>query len=171
MQRPTTAALVALAVAFSAAGALAEPPHPPPGKSQATPPGKAGQGREEAKEKAKDARNSFREKFGGASDAGVPAARANVAQAWAKLKETRAERRRQRLAEIKQKWGAIEDKPAARAEFKVHAWRLARLQRIRALAEADGKTDVVARVDKLIQKENDRHEKHMAVLQKDGGDK
>lgn len=87
------------------------------------------------------------------------------------LRATRKERRAARLAEIRHHWGAIVAEPAVRAELKVHAWRMARLDRIRELADAEGKKDIVARVDKLITKENARHEKHMGVLKSAGGPK
>jgi hypothetical protein len=84
------------------------------------------------------------------------------------LRATRKERRAARLAKIKQKWGGLVTHPAVRAELKVHAWRMARLDRVRELAAAEDKTDVVARVDKLIAKEEARHDKHMGVLNTKG---
>ncbi len=87
------------------------------------------------------------------------------------LRETRKQRRAAHLAKIKQKWGDAVDRPAVRSELKVHAWRMARLNRIRELATAEDKKDVVARVDKLIEKEQARHDKHMDVLKKQEGAK
>lgn len=84
-------------------------------------------------------------------------------------KAARKERREKRRAEIKAKWGDLVQHPAVRAELKVHAWRIARLNRIRSLADAAGKQDVVARVDSLTAKENARFEKHMETLKSKGG--
>lgn len=84
------------------------------------------------------------------------------------LRATRKQRRAAHLARIKQRWGKAVAHPAVRAELKVHAWRMARLDRIKELASANDKKDVVARVDKLIEKENARHDKHMGVLKTKG---
>ncbi len=117
--------------------------------------------RTDAKEARKDAHEAARDARG---DAGV--ARVDV-------RKTRRARRQKRRAELRAKWGdALLRHPAVRAELKVHAWRLARLHRIRQLATgADaGKPDVVARVDALIAKEQARHDKRMATLQSKGGE-
>jgi len=84
------------------------------------------------------------------------------------LRATRKQRRAAHLAKLKHKWGGLVTHPAVRAELKVHAWRMARLDRVRELAAAEDKTDVVARVDKLIAKEQARHDKHMGVLKTKG---
>jgi hypothetical protein len=47
-----------------------------------------------------------------------------------------------------------------------HTQRLARLDRIRSLADEDGRDPVVDRVDELIDKENARHAKWMSVYAK-----
>jgi uncharacterized protein YnzC (UPF0291/DUF896 family) len=50
----------------------------------------------------------------------------------------------------------------ARDEFKKHARRLAQLQRAKDVADADERIEQVARIDKLIAKENQRHDTWMA---------
>ena len=46
----------------------------------------------------------------------------------------------------------------------MHAQRMARLNRMRAIAKAEGKDAVVTRIDGLITKERARHKKHMDQL-------
>jgi len=68
---------------------------------------------------------------------------------------------------MKKLWGAAAIKNAAmREEFRRHAWRMARLNRIRMMAEAAGKADVVSRVDALAEKERKRHTQRMDQLKK-----
>ena len=50
---------------------------------------------------------------------------------------------------------------AMKQELKRHAQRLARLERIKSVAQEAKDDDVVGRADKLIQKENARHDKWM----------
>ncbi|MEZ4227133.1 MAG: hypothetical protein R3B13_39710 [Polyangiaceae bacterium] len=119
------------------------------------------EGAKEAREAAKEARKDAKEARGEAHEATGEAAK----EAWKKMRENRKERREERRAKIKEKWG--EDalkRPAVRAELRMHGRRVARLNRIRALAKADGKDAVVTRVDKLLEKENSRHQKHMETL-------
>ncbi|MHC4260147.1 MAG: hypothetical protein ACYSTF_07040 [Planctomycetota bacterium] len=59
----------------------------------------------------------------------------------------------------------ILQKKTAQEEAK-HMRRQARLQRIRELAVAEGKTDIVARVDKLLQRENERYAKKQQILKR-----
>jgi colicin import membrane protein len=148
---------------------------PPPPTAGGGPAGKPAPKKEALKEKLKEKREELKEKredLKEKRDDLKDAARDNaldLKERWQKLRETRVERRKERRDEIKKKWGELEKKPAVRAELKVHAWRMARLKRLRAIAEADGKTDTVARIDKLVQKENERHEKHMQTLKEKGG--
>lgn len=48
--------------------------------------------------------------------------------------------------------------PMIRAEFLKHGKRLAMLERAREVAEAGERTELVARIDQLLEKENKRHE-------------
>ncbi len=65
------------------------------------------------------------------------------------------------MEQIKKRWGDLHEKPAARNELRVHAWRMARLARMRELAENEGKVKLVAKIDSLVEKERDRHDKKM----------
>ncbi len=77
-------------------------------------------------------------------------------------RQTRDERREKRRNELKKKWGDIvSTNVRARAELRRHSWRMARLNRIKALAEVDENTKIVERVEKLIEKEQQLHQKHM----------
>jgi hypothetical protein len=84
-------------------------------------------------------------------------------------RETRKERREARREEIKKRWGDLALRTDARAELQLHARRMARLYRIRALAEEAGKTDVVERANKLIAREQARHERAMEAIRAKGG--
>lgn len=54
--------------------------------------------------------------------------------------------------------------PAVREELRRHAQRIARLRRIRLVATEQSDRDSVARVDKLVARENARHEKRLPAL-------
>jgi hypothetical protein len=83
--------------------------------------------------------------------------------------ERRQERRKDRRDKIKAKWGDLHKHPAVREELRRHARRMARLNRILALAEEAKKDDVVKRVKDLIAKEEARHDKRMTALKDKGG--
>lgn len=80
------------------------------------------------------------------------------------LREDRREIRKARRKEVRERWGETVKKPAAKAELKVHARRMARLTRARAVAQDAGKTELVARIDKLVEKEKARHQSAMEKL-------
>lgn len=173
--------LTSLCSLLVSGAALADQGGPPGNKPVA----KAAEARKDAADKLKEKKAELREKLGAVKDAGAEAkqdakdqakeagkevqeARREVAEAWAKLRETRKARRHERREELKKKWGGLHEHPAVKAELKVHGWRMARLNRIRAIAKAEGKTEVVARVDKLIEKEKARHDRHMETLKSKG---
>lgn len=85
-----------------------------------------------------------------------------------KWRESRKERRSERREKYEKKWGAFAHGKPAMNEFRLHGWRMAKLRRMRLLAEEMGKKDVVERVDKLIEKEQARHEKALAKLKESG---
>ena len=79
-----------------------------------------------------------------------------------KLKDRLQRRRRQQDTEHAKIAGALRGQPmseAMRQALSRHARRLARLERIKALALEAKDTAVVERVNKLIDKENARHDK------------
>lgn len=59
--------------------------------------------------------------------------------------------------------------PSLKEELKRHARRLARLERIQAVATASKDDDTIDRVKKLIEKENARHEKWMSKFDPEKG--
>lgn len=82
-------------------------------------------------------------------------------RAWV---EKRKDRREERHRELAKKWGDTLQKPAAVAELKKHGRRVARLERVKFLAEASGKTDVVEKTKALLEKERARHDKRMETI-------
>ncbi len=60
---------------------------------------------------------------------------------------------------------------ALREELRRHARRLARLERVKDVAEDEKDTATVERVGKLIQKENARHQKWMENFRAKAADK
>ena len=73
------------------------------------------------------------------------------------LRQTRTERRKEHLKKWREKWGDLANRPNVKAEVKVHARRMARLNHMRRVADGAGKTELVARIDKLIAREQARH--------------
>jgi len=107
--------------------------------------------REEAKEKREALRDGGKAEHEGKHDG----------DEW---REKRAERRHAHIEELRRRWGDSLAQPAVRAELKTHARRIARLNHMRRLAEEANKPKLVERIDKLIEKEQARHTKHMETL-------
>jgi len=86
----------------------------------------------------------------------------------AQLQDTRGERRKEHREEVGKRWGATLAKPPARDELKLHARRMAFLNRALVLAQGDTKPDkdkTIDRISKLVDKENARHDRAMARIQ------
>lgn len=82
----------------------------------------------------------------------------------AKIQERRA-RHAARVAELRQRWGsAVLEDQAARQELRQHAWRVARLQRMRELAVQEKKTKLVERIDDLLKREDTQHEQRLQKI-------
>jgi hypothetical protein len=62
------------------------------------------------------------------------------------------------------RWGSVVFLPPVREELRGHAMRVARLERIRELAEVEGKPQIVARATQALERENARHERRMGAL-------
>ena len=65
-------------------------------------------------------------------------------------------------AKVKEK---LKNQPMAQAmkeELSRHAKRVARIMRVKEVAEGEKDADAVTRADKLLQKEQERHDKWMA---------
>jgi hypothetical protein len=126
----------------------------------------------EAKKEQREARKELREILhdGGAGSQAAKDARDKLKESRDKLRESRAERRKAHQAELKAKYGDIVDKPAVRAELRLHGQRTARLHRLERIATAKGKDDDVKRVQALVAKENARHDKRMEELKAHAGE-
>jgi len=88
---------------------------------------------------------------------GLVHARADLARA--RVEARRGER--ERLREHMSKGGHAMPMAALREEMRRHARRIARLARVREMAETHKDADSLPRVDKLIDRENERHERWM----------
>lgn len=83
-----------------------------------------------------------------------------------KTLKVREENRKQRSREAKRE--ALRESPkvasdaATTAEYKKYAERLAKLERARDLATADQNTEAVAKIEKLVTQENQRHKAWLA---------
>ncbi|HEY3234142.1 MAG TPA: hypothetical protein VGJ84_05470 [Polyangiaceae bacterium] len=147
-------------------------PAPPlPGKptagEHAAAKGESKEGKAEGKEAAKGEEGKGKEEKGkeGEKEGELPKA---LQARIDKLNETRKERAEQMRHALEKKWGAtLLMTPPVREALKVHAWRMARLERMSLLAEAADKANkdkLIKRIQKLKEKENARFEKHMAQL-------
>ena len=96
-------------------------------------------------------------------DAKAKAKPAN-AEVLEERKRLRQERRQARRAWLRQRWGKSLRGGDAQSELSAHAQRVAKLERIRVLAVKAKKTKVVARVDRLLAREQQRHETRMQEI-------
>ncbi|HKY36215.1 MAG TPA: hypothetical protein VJN18_09770 [Polyangiaceae bacterium] len=90
--------------------------------------------------------------------------KAELKEHLAKLRDNMAERRKQHQVELKARWGATLAMPPVREELQHHARRMARLNRAMLLAQTEltkDKDKVVERIQKLIDKEQQRHDRAM----------
>ncbi len=153
-KRAAVGVLLSLSVLLGAGWAGAQP-----GKD------KREERREDRKEKREEKREERQEKRDDKKD--------ELKEEWKKKRdewrEKRKDRREERRTELKKKWGELLEKPAARAELRIHTRRMARLERVAFLAEATGKTAVLERAKKAIEKERARHQARMEKIQKEGG--
>jgi hypothetical protein len=120
--------------------------------------------REEAREERKDRREEAREGLDERRadlEGTLDERRAKLAERIQKLRQSREARAAAERERIVSRWGPVKDNPTLRAEFRLHAWRMARLHRMRLVASAEGKEPLKARIDELIAKERARHEREM----------
>lgn len=174
-------ALVLGAVCTLSGAALAEPKPgilTPPTRAN---PASAKAGSNDDKGKSADAPSAALSASAAASAAAPPggpedekAIAERAAKAKAKMEDRKAKAKEHR-AEIKKK---VEEKlkgqpmvAAMKEELKRHARRLSRLERAKDVAEGANDADTVARIDKLIAKENGRHDKWMAGFDAKAGAK
>ena len=79
-------------------------------------------------------------------------------------KENWKERRNKARKAWLDKWGELHKMPAVKAELAKHARRVAYLQQVRLVCEAEEDTGCVERADGLLAKENARHDGRMNKL-------
>jgi hypothetical protein len=86
----------------------------------------------------------------------------------AEMRESKAERRKERREELRLRWGAALMHPAVREELRHHARREAFLSRALFLAQTQAapkdKDKLIERIEKLIEKEDARHARAMERL-------
>jgi hypothetical protein len=84
----------------------------------------------------------------------------------AKMHESSSDRGKEHRQELAKRWGNALALPSAREELKHHARRMAFLDRALVLAETEAKDKdkLTDRISKLIDKENERHERAMERL-------
>lgn len=128
----------------------------------------------DAKNDLKEAKKDAKETGAAALDAGAVAvdkAKGKLAAARAKLKESREERRTNVRGALRAKYGnELLQKPAVRAELRLHAQRMAKLRQMKDVADDADKKALEERVDKMIEKENTRHTARMDALKAKNGE-
>ena len=162
MNRNHLRALLIAASTLVATGAYADnPPGKPTGAEKAAE--KAADKADKAADKAEKAADRASDKADKAAKDGKDG-KVALDTSKAKTAEDRASRKAKehdaQRDKLKATWkGPVSD--ALRQELRRNAERLARLERIKAVAEAEKDKDSIERATKLISKENERHEKWM----------
>lgn len=146
-------ALLVAAATLLATGAWAQSPNAAP-QAKANAADKAEKKAEKAADKAEKAADKTADKD---KDSAEKAKSADERTAR-KAKEHTAQR--EKLAALLK----VPVSEALRQELRRHAERLARLERIKVVAEAEKDKDSAEKATKLIAKENERHEKWMGKL-------
>jgi hypothetical protein len=79
-------------------------------------------------------------------------------------KQARAERRAAKVSNMRTRFGPMLKTPEVQAALKLNAERMARLHRMQALAEDNGKNDLLDRIFALMKREQQRHMRAMSQL-------
>ncbi|HYP87316.1 MAG TPA: hypothetical protein VEQ59_04170 [Polyangiaceae bacterium] len=91
-----------------------------------------------------------------------------LARKWAALASARIERREKHRENLVRQLGVHLSEPAVAAELKLHATRLAELNRLEFLAQnarqGAAREQLLARVQRLVVRESERHRRHLAKL-------
>ena len=103
-------------------------------------------------------------KFKKMSKAERAALRAKLRKFSAKLKKDREERAEAERKRIREGWAKRYRFRPVQFELRMHAWRVARLERLAAISEAAEREAAAEKAKMLLEKENERHEKRMAEL-------
>ena len=90
-----------------------------------------------------------------------------IAELVAEKRKSRDRRKKARQLRVYAKWRGLVTVPAAKTELRRHARRMAWLNRMKELAEEGEKEKLLARIDKLIEKETERHETRLDKLKAD----
>lgn len=94
---------------------------------------------------------------------------AELKKELAALRASRDERRREHREALRARWGNKLAQPAAQEELHHHERRMARLERMALLAQNEPKgakkDALIARIEKLTTRENERHERKMGQLE------
>jgi hypothetical protein len=88
------------------------------------------------------------------------------ARAWDAAREQRAAEARSQLSAT---WGGVAEDPDAKAEFAIHAERMAQLNRILDVAQDKGDTALAARCNNVIQREIARDTRILQGIRARGG--
>jgi len=80
------------------------------------------------------------------------------------LRKDRGDRRKESVGRLRKRWGNLLADEKGAAELKRHSFRIAILQRIRAIATSKKDTKTIEAVDELLTKEDERHFKTMNSL-------
>jgi hypothetical protein len=151
-------------------GKPAKPGHPKKGEADeghGKPEHAGGKDKDKGEKKEKADKDEHGEGHGGAP----PGLSAKDDERHKKLRERFEERRRNRgerakteREELRHKLGPSLANQAMQQELRRHAQAVARIERIKEIADADGKTELSARATAVLAKENARHEKRLAAL-------
>ncbi len=109
--------------------------------------GSGGKGATDAKKSAADEK-----------DAPLPASDIDT------LRKDRGDRRKSTVERLRRRWGRVLGEEKGASDLKLHARRVAFLQRVRVVAEGKKDKKTVEAVDELLTKEDDRHSKAMNTL-------
>ena len=177
----------ALGVTPAASADLAAPPtapgkdakdkdHPGKGADKAADKGadNAAKGPDNAADKGKKGDAAAADAVAGAAPADDADKKAREDKRAAEKTERKAKSKEDKAALRAKVQATLKGQPmshALREEIKRHARRLARLDRVKAVAEDEKDDATVARVSKLIAKENARHDKWMANFDAKAADK
>lgn len=117
---------------------------------------KAAEERKARQEERKKWRDQVREAF----KEGPDKLAAAIKERNAKIGDRRTEHRET----LRKLWGSLHELQPLRAEFRTHAWRMARLERMYVLATEKKDAKLVGRIDKLIENEEARHDQRLTAL-------
>jgi hypothetical protein len=153
--RSSIAALTSVALLAGSSLAFAQPHHDSHHPGPAAHPGPANHAAPERRAAEENHKAAEQHKWGEAEK--------KKAEAWrnkyqAEQARTRAQRRAQQIAAERKQWNqAMLGHAEVKREMELDAWRLARIQALRALAVEENRQDLIPRLDALRAREMARH--------------